>query len=57
MPFFEIKFIPRDGSTSGKYRFYDVVYYDCNKKSSEVKVEFQKLLKTQNVKALKRSSM
>ena len=56
MAFFEIRFIPRDGSTRGKYRFHDIVYYE-SKKSDEVKKEFQVILKTQNVKVNKRSSL
>jgi hypothetical protein len=56
MPFFEIKYIPRDGSTGGKYRFYDIVYYDKQPKLDVVKKEFQELLRTQHVKVLKRST-
>jgi hypothetical protein len=38
-------------------RFHDVVYYENNKSVKEVKEEFQKLLNTQNVRVLKRSSI
>ena len=41
MSFYEIK---ANGS------FYDEVYYGCPKTIKEVKEEFQKLLKTQNIK-------
>jgi hypothetical protein len=57
MPFYEIKFVPNNGTTRGKYRFYDVVYSDGNKKCDDVKKEYQDLLKTQNVKVMKRTSM
>jgi hypothetical protein len=57
MPFYEIKYVPLNGSTRGKYRFYDVVYIDTNRKCEDVRKEFQALLKTQNVKVTKRTSL
>lgn len=57
MPYYEIKFIPNNNTTGGKYRFYDVVYTETNKKCDEIKKEFQELLKTQNVRVKKRTSL
>lgn len=57
MPFYEIKFVPKNGSTRGKYRFYDVVYTDANKSCDDIKKEFQTLLKTENVRVKKRTSL
>jgi hypothetical protein len=57
MSFYEIKFIPKNGSTGGKYRFFDVVFYENPKKLDEIKKEFQLQLQTPNVKVSKRSSM
>jgi len=48
MPYYEIK---------ANGRFHDVVFYEKSKKVEEVKKEFQKLLNTQNVRVLKRSSI
>lgn len=57
MSYFEVKFIPLDNSTRGKYRYYDIVYYSVIKKPDEVKAEYQKLLRTKNVKIIKRSGI
>jgi len=38
-------------------RFHDVVFYEKNKSVDEVKKEYQKILNTQNIKVLKRSSI
>jgi len=56
MPFYEIKFIPNNGSTGGKYRFFDTVYYNHHKLIADVKKDFQEILKTKNVRATERSS-
>jgi len=57
MPFYEIKFVPNNNTTRGKYRFFDVVYVESNKKCDEVKKEYQEILKTDKVKVNKRTSM
>ncbi len=57
MPFYEIKFVPNNNTTRGKYRFHDVVYTESNKKCDEIKKEFQALLKTDKVRVNKRTSI
>lgn len=56
MSFFEIKFIPNDNSTHGKYRFFDTVFSE-SKNVNGIKKEYQEILKTTNVKVIKRSSL